>query len=468
MVPVRGSTATRPGRATLGAARRPRHVGHGQPFGVRIICPRLLGAAVPRRELFAMKRVPAASVGILLWVSLLVVLTGPGIFRRGAASGTDPVSSKYHFSVASLYPDLNQRQVEQLLQETWVRPLVPAPDTGSGFREGAFHGTYVTVNRVGFREVPEQGPWPPMRERYFTVFLFGGSSAFNYGLPDHETIAAYLQERLAGVGLPRPPRVYNFGVAYYTSTQERQLFAALVRQGTLPDLAIFLDGMNDFHYARGQPPQASNVDPRVVRGPDMWSALIQRVKRSPLANLLRAARNWLLAAYTAMAGSPTPAESARPHAAELGQAAVGSTPGRESAATGKPRSLVAWLVEMYYNNPRLLRRVIARYRNNKAAIEDLAEQAGVRTLFIWQPVPTYHYDLRYHPFTAEGFADHTYSIFGYPLMAEEVREHPLGPNFRWCADIQEGTTEPLYIDKVHYSAKFSRLVAGCIAEGVRP
>ena len=29
----------------------------------------------------------------------------------------------------------------------------------------------------------------------------------------------------------------------------------------------------------------------------------------------------------------------------------------------------------------------------------------------------------------------------------------MGNNFIWCADIQKGLKEPLYVDQVHYSAK---------------
>jgi hypothetical protein len=40
-----------------------------------------------------------------------------------------------------------------------------------------------------------------------------------------------------------------------------------------------------------------------------------------------------------------------------------------------------------------------------------------------------------------------------------VHEKPPGENFLWCADIQESLAEPLYVDKVHYTAKMSRLIA---------
>src|SRR2546427_11763001 len=69
-----------------------------------------------------------------------------------------------------------------------------------------------------------------------------------------------------------------------------------------------------------------------------------------------------------------------------------------------------------------LQRVIDRFIENKRMIEAVAATRGVRVLFVWQPVPTYKYDLRYHPFAAKGFGAHENSRLGYPRMAEIVRE----------------------------------------------
>jgi hypothetical protein len=99
-------------------------------------------------------------------------------------------------------------------------------------------------------------------------------------------------------------------------------------------------------------------------------------------------------------------------------------------------------------------------------IEAEAKEFSVRTLFVWQPVPTYEYDLKYDPFTKNGFGDISYSTYGYPMMQEEVaRTRP--DNFVWCADMQKDLHETLYVDLVHYSPKMTDMVAGCIAQGVQ-
>jgi hypothetical protein len=92
-------------------------------------------------------------------------------------------------------------------------------------------------------------------------------------------------------------------------------------------------------------------------------------------------------------------------------------------------------------------------------VEAVAVANKVKTLFVWQPVPMYKYDTRYHPFAARRWGQYALVKYGYPEMAEFVRRNPPGDNFLWCADMQEKLTEPLYVDATHYSGKMSRMVA---------
>jgi hypothetical protein len=124
-----------------------------------------------------------------------------------------------------------------------------------------------------------------------------------------------------------------------------------------------------------------------------------------------------------------------------------------------------------FDEQAVLQRVIDRYFFNKRMIEADAKEFSVRTLFVWQPVPTYEYDLKYHPFAQIGsgkvdFGDIAYSQYGYPMVRDTVaRTHP--DNFLWCADLQKDLHEMLYVDLVHYSPKMTDMVAGCIAQGVQ-
>ena len=129
-----------------------------------------------------------------------------------------------------------------LLKETWSRPFMYEPFTQ--FKERPYRGNYVNIDNNGFRYTKNQGPWPPQSQN-INIFLFGGSTTFGYGVSDNQTIASYLQQYL-NEKLGRNVRVYNFGRGFYYLSQERVLYEQLLTSGFVPDIAIFIDGLNDF------------------------------------------------------------------------------------------------------------------------------------------------------------------------------------------------------------------------------
>ncbi len=129
----------------------------------------------------------------------------------------------------------------------------------------------------------------------------------------------------------------------------------------------------------------------------------------------------------------------------------------------------------------LTRNLIDRYLRSKKAIEAIAVAHGISAVFVWQPVPVYGYDLKYHLLWRGGQdgEQRIRAYFAYPQMAALVKQKLLGRDFLWCADVQYGVAEPLYVDAIHYSAELSRRLAACIgkltverklvpASGVRP
>jgi hypothetical protein len=67
---------------------------------------------------------------------------------------------------------------------------------------------------------------------------------------DAQALGSQLQPLLRQK-LGRPVVVYNFGQSKYGSTQERLLFEKLLLEGQKPDMAIFVDGLNDFQFTWG-------------------------------------------------------------------------------------------------------------------------------------------------------------------------------------------------------------------------
>ena len=354
-------------------------------------------------------------------VALMVLKVGE------ALEPSNPVEEKYSYGDAlkAAYTWLDKEQMDELLRETWSRPVTYEAYTQ--FKERPYDGKYVNVSENGFRVSKNQGPWPP-ESGNFNVFVFGGSTTFGYGVADDETIASYLQEELAERLNPKI-RVYNFARGYYFSTQERVLFELLLAAGIVPDAAIFIDGMNDFLFGDGSPAYTRRLTEFMEGGEKKnetrWYHKLPVVK---------------LVAWIRREEPVSPVDQEKP--AEVDE--------RET-----------------YGTLPYLERVIEQYLVNKRMIETMAAEYGVTPIFVWQPVPTYKYDLSYHVFVKASptpFGGNLYSRYGYELLDQRLKTQPLGDNFLWCADIQENAEKLLYVDLVHYSPDFNHTIAGTIAD----
>ena len=364
----------------------------------------------------------------LLFAFINVLMYGYQVIRD-IGFYKDQIFFSYNKPLEKIYPTLMGREVNLLLYETWSRPYVYEPYTQ--FKERPFKGKYVNVHKAGFRITKDQGPWPPDPQN-LNIFLFGGSTVFNYGVPDNQTIASCLQEiisskspaigpastrRLGEAGEARQGRqkpkaksyVYNFGRGNYFSSQEKILFQELLTSGFVPDLAIFIDGLNDFYYFDNEPLFTGRLKKFVDnKGKTLLVDL-------PLVNIIKDIKK---------------------------VADVQHDKGNER-----------------YNDKELLEKVIKRYVVNKKLIESNALAFNVKTLFVWQPVPTYKYDLKYHIFSGKGFGKFLYSKYGYAYMGDYVKKNNMGKNFLWLADSQENVKKPLYVDIDHYSAELSEDIA---------
>lgn len=311
------------------------------------------------------------------------------------------------------------------------------------FRGRTFRGQYYGTTPAGYRLSRVEGPWPPVPAN-FNVFFFGGSTSFGVG-PYWATVASYLQEVMDASGrYNRPVRVYNFGRSGYQSSQEQVLFHRLISAGHRPNMVVFMDGLNDFCWPDGNPSgwqalaqffnDTNETYRRTMEGYGIvtqWEKLQQFVATMPLLRLTSAAIDRLTAAPVPRYAASTDASPDKP----------------ESAA--------------------ILGGVIDRYIANMRQVKAVAEAFGIEPLFVWQPIPTYKYDLKYHVFNPDRLGCHINSKVGYPIMAEIATTKPLGDRFVWAADMQEDLKEPLYIDAFHYTAPMSRRIATLIDAAMR-
>ena len=192
---------------------------------------------------------------LCLNLALALVFRAADAYRSRETNPTNPLIERYKqidAGLLKLYPGMSERQINDLLNETWNRHLIYEPFTG--FAERADQGRYVNVSENGYRVGKDQGRWPPQKEQQLVIFLFGGSNVFSYGVPDNLALGSRLQGILQ-TRLARPVAVYNFGRGYYYSTQERILFEQLLSAGYVPDMAIFVaaGGEQSSKSGRGSP-----------------------------------------------------------------------------------------------------------------------------------------------------------------------------------------------------------------------
>lgn len=334
--------------------------------------------------------------------------------RRGPATGLEDSPLR-----VVAYPDLTDAEVATLRRNLSRIRYDYAPFVQ--FRPRPVDTEFVNVRPAGFRETAGDAGWPPAPSA-FNVFVFGGSTTFGSGLPDAHTVPAQL-EALLREGAGRTVHVYNFARGAYYSSQELALFAELLRDGHVPDAAVFVDGLNEFALPEDEPSKTREIR-SALKGP-----VLQLVAGSPLGDAAQ-----YLTGMGPYAGRG---------AGEAGEAGLRGTAGE----------------------------VLDRYLRNRGLIEALAAEHGVRTVFAWQPVPVYGYDLAHHAF-ADSLADFgrrsiqrpRLTRAGYRMM-DSLRRSGRAEGLVWCADLQRGAAENLYVDEVHYTRAMAGRVARCIRSG---
>src|SRR5271165_2820586 len=351
---------------------------------------------------------------LLLNVALWVVMQVWHMAKPSRIAG--PLGWYGKEEVFKAYPGWREEDVKTLQGESWGRGSMWFEyEPFTGYRERPFRGKFMNNDPAGFRLSKDQAPWPP-RSDAINVFVFGGSTTYGYGVPDDETIASYLGKCAASSYAPARLAVYNFGRGSYFSSQELILFQQLLRAGFVPQVAVFIDGLNEFDHPDGQP-RFSGTFKRFMDGQAPLSGQLDNVPAI-------AAAHWLSKRWT-------------------------------NAELSKTTD---------YADPAVLEGVIDRWLTNKRMIELIADGFGVRPIFVWQPVPVYKYDLRYHPFlhSDKNFGVYVRSKYGYALMENLRAQGKLGSNVLWLADLQQDKAENLYVDAVHYNAPFSSEIASQI------
>ena len=356
----------------------------------------------------------------LTYLGLNLILGTLFFLRDALRPQTNPVSMTYGKSLDAVYPDFPEPERTAMLSEAWNRPYIYADFIH--FQERPCTGKYVNVDQAGFRHSINQSPWPPAGENY-NVFCFGGSTMFGYGVSDDQTIASHLQVQLAQA-LKRQVCVYNFGVGWHFSTQERLRFEQLLARDLIPDVALFLDGINESSQAAANRP-AFSAQLAMAFEKSQGFGFQHPAGRSGIGNAMFDAlfNRW-----------------------PVGRLARGLT-ARAPAATPEIAAIDATIAQ----------KSCAVYRWNRSLISAAAKARDVTAIFVVQPAPGFHLDNRKHLF-ANPVLCRNEAIY-YQELEREVGSGKSQTNLIWSADLPLSEPGPLYVDTCHYTAKFSQSIA---------
>ncbi len=335
------------------------------------------------------------------------------------------------------YHDYTVPQLRELLKETRrKRDYEFAPYLGYKYRPVSLEYTHITP--VGFRWSTDNGPWPPSANN-LNVFVYGASTTFGRGVTDDQTIPSQLQEFLKGK-CDKPVKVYNFGAACYRSTTERIQFANMLADGLRPDVAVFIDGNIDALHPTDDPPLANEMRELMEdRGYGLLRAsrpFIHELPMTKLANKLSETLSKKKGDFNKIGAS---------------QAQVNDIIAKYTATIPQTQP----------------DHIIARYTANKRLIEVEAREFGVKTLFVWQPCSTYKFNQLSEWLIFPDFTP-IQMVPTYERMAQKVKDGSpaFTRNFLWLADIQEGVTEPCYLDNSHYRANLCKMIGTNIGEAL--
>ena len=142
-------------------------------------------------------------------------------------------------NLAKIYGAENIADYRNVIEEQgkrWIyKPYVE-------YKESPRLGKFVSVSSNNIRCNSNGDSSCDIKSGKKVIWLFGGSTMFGYGVKNSETISAHLEEMMPTY------EVINLGQGAYYSTSENILFNSYLSQGLFPEIAIFLDGLNDYYF----------------------------------------------------------------------------------------------------------------------------------------------------------------------------------------------------------------------------
>jgi hypothetical protein len=298
-------------------------------------------------------------------------------------------------------------------------------------RRAPFQGETINIDHEGIRVTPGADCGP----KAFKVFVFGGSTIWGTGAPDWGTIPSYLL-----MGMKKltngPVCVVNFGESAYVSTQSVIELLLQLQAGNIPNVTLFMDGVNDIYaaYQSGRAGLHQNFDQIAAKfeGRDV-----------PEKRLLKD-----------VLGLPHLHALAVSLGAKLRQE-VSSTPKLLTYET------------MGVDAASLSNAIIQTYMSNYQIVEGLAQQYGFKAFFFWPP----HILLGDKPLTTEEWElkrsiDPAQAKLYLAVYRQIQPMVPAYKHFMYLGAIFDHCDFLLWLDDMHFTPVGNALIAQKMLEAL--
>ncbi|MBL7697392.1 MAG: hypothetical protein JNK79_04520 [Chitinophagaceae bacterium] len=326
---------------------------------------------------------------ILLFLGLLFEMVASMMLYRKYTTGKLAI---LHFT-KELFKNDDAHATSNFTYEPWMM-----------FRIADYHSQRINVNGFERNSSPAQFINSSSKDTV-DIYFFGGSSMFGVSLADAETIPSQFVKIVQKNNSVKSIRVRNFGVPHYYSKQELVLLSSLIFSGNKPDIAVFLDGMEDFYSGR-----------MLYYDRPYYSYALQQAFDGKMF--------------------------------QKGGARFIDT-------TAQLSELPAGIDPSEYNDD-LYSKFVANLKN----LSMLCDRAGVKSYFFCQPVPFYKYSAR--DAALQGDFSRFNSI--YPMLeknADSIR------NFFFLGNMLQNENAAAFANGLNYSPAFSEKIAAALYDTLK-
>lgn len=359
------------------------------------------------------------------------------------------------------YPDFSNEEITQLIREDYASRInyySPLLET----RPPYMNGRYVNYTKEGYRKIKDQKKY---NKQDFNIYLFGGSTTFGTSVRDEDTIASSVSLILKEKSnCNKSISVFNYGTPGHFSSQEFIRFQELLREDKKPNIAIFIDGLNDFfryddttftsfavsRQMRSLNEQAIPAHYEYAFGKDFT----QKIFKIPgeLKDNFEYKENityrFILDFKKSLYGLPI---------VKLAQYINGTT--------FSPMPMASFAGTNFVDNKEEKAKVVMnRLVHNHNNIKLVANSHGIKTLFVLQPTQVINYDLKHSVSLSQ--SDYNNSVhlqfikYGYQYLEKNnYTDFYESKNFLDLTNIQKNEKRNLYVDPAHYNPYFSNKIA---------